>query len=140
MATCRKPNLIRALTFGFVAFLIAMVVVADRGQGSQWWPFVERIPYSDKLGHIALFGTLGFLCNLAFPSRRWGFHPLAITLTTLVLLIVISLEELSQRFIPSRSFDTVDWLADLIGLAIGQLTATALMSRSTSRSSLNLEP
>lgn len=140
MATRRKKNLARALAFGFAAFLIAMVVVADRGQGSQWWPFVERIPYSDKLGHIALFGTLGFLCNLAFPSRRLGFRPLIFTLTTLILFTIISLEELSQAFVPSRTLDLFDWLADLIGLAIGQRTATALMSRTTSRSSLKIEP
>lgn len=122
MASRIKPNTVRALAFGFAALLIAMVVIADREQGSQWWPFVERIPYSDKFGHLALFGTLSFLCNLAFPNPPRGF----ITTTTLVLLVIISLEELSQAFIPGRTLDIFDWLADFTGLAIGQLAAHAL--------------
>lgn len=123
MALHRKLNPIRAAAFGFIAFLIAVVFIANRGEGNQWWPFIERIPYGDKLGHIGLFGTLCFLCNLAFPSRRFGRRPFLITLTTLVLLSIITLEEISQLFSPYRHFDTIDWLADLIGLAAGQTAA-----------------
>jgi hypothetical protein len=118
-----KANLIRLAALGFIAFLIAAVVIANRGEGAQWWSFIHEIPYGDKLGHIGLFGTLSFLCNLAFPSRRFGRQPFLITLTTLVLLTIVSLEELSQAFIPTRSFDVLDWLADLIGIAAGQTAA-----------------
>ncbi len=119
---------IAAFSFGF--FIIAVVIIADLGYDAKWWPFIDRIPYGDKLGHIGLFGTLGFLCNLAFPSRRFGYCPFLVTTTTLVLLALISLEEISQAFIPARSCDLFDWLADLIGLAIGQLAAIILKSRS----------
>ncbi len=70
MAAGRNRYLARAAAFGFIAFLIAAVVIADHGQGAQWWPFINRISFGDKLGHLGLFGTLGFLCNLAFPSQR----------------------------------------------------------------------
>ena len=124
-----KPNLVRASAFGFIAFLIAVVVIANRGEGAQWWPFLDKIPYSDKFGHIGLFGTLGFLCNLAFPNRRITRLGKFITKTTLILLVIISLEELSQAFIPSRTLDLFDWLADLLGLAIGQTAALAILKR-----------
>ena len=120
----------RIAAFSFGLFLIAVVIIADLGYDAKWWPFIDRIPYGDKLGHIGLFGTLGFLCNLAYPSRRFGCRPFLVTTTTLVLLALISLEEISQAFIPARSCDLFDWLADLTGLAIGQLAAIALKSRS----------
>jgi VanZ family protein len=126
----RQAIATRIATLIFGLLIIAVVITADLGYGAKWWPFIDRIPNGDKLGHIGLFGTLGFLCNLAFPSRRFGRHPFLITTTTLVLLALISLEELSQAFIPTRSCDLFDWLADLSGLAIGQLAAIILKSRS----------
>jgi VanZ family protein len=80
-----------------------------------------------------LIGTLGFLCNLAFPDRRPSSLPRFITRTTLVLLAVVSLEEVAQAFIPVRSFDPVDWLADVIGLATGQALALTFLRTSTKK-------
>ncbi|MDE0836321.1 MAG: hypothetical protein OSA84_08225 [Akkermansiaceae bacterium] len=91
MANAGKLNLIRVSALGFVAFLIAAVVVANRGEGAQWWPFLDKIPYGDKFGHIGLFGTLGFLCNLAFQNRRITRLGKFVTKTSLVLLVIISL-------------------------------------------------
>lgn len=123
---------IRLAALAFGLFIIAAVIIANRGEGSQWWSFIHKIPYGDKLGHIGLCGTLSFLCNLAFPSRPFGHRPFLVTRTTLVLLTIISLEELSQLFIPTRSFDLFDWLADLIGLAAGQ-TAALLCNRHSTK-------
>ena len=123
-------SLTRIAAFSFGLFVIAVVISANLGYGESFWPFIYNTRHADKLGHIGLFGTLGFLCNLAFPSRRFGYSPFLVTTTTLVLLALISLEEISQAFIPARSCDLYDWLADLIGLAIGQLAAIALKSRS----------
>lgn len=109
---------------GFVIFFIWIVVIADRGNGTPWWSFIiDRIPCGDKVGHLGLIGMMSFLCNLAFPSRKSGFLPRFITLTTLILLVLLSMEELSQRFIKTRHLDFYDWLADLSGLALGQFIA-----------------
>ncbi len=116
-----------ALAFGF--FIIAAVIIANRGEGGKWWSFIHSIPYGDKIGHIGLFGTLSFLSNLALPNFRIRHLPRFITATTFVLLILISLEEISQAFIPTRSCDLFDWLADLTGLAIGQITAISFARR-----------
>ncbi len=134
-----KKHIIRVAAFGFIAFLIILVSIANSGEESRWWPFLDHVPYGDKLGHFGLFGTLCFLCNLAFPSRKFGRAPFLITLTSLVLLTIITLEELSQLFIPSRHFDTIDLLADYIGLTMGQVLAGILNARSVSRPSLNIE-
>jgi len=113
----------RIAALGFGLFIIAAVIIANRGEGGSWWPFLKYIPFGDKVGHVGLFGTLSFLCNLAFPRFRLRFLPRIVTATTFVLLVLISLEELSQAFIPSRTCDIKDWLADLTGLFSGQLAA-----------------
>jgi len=114
-----------ALAFGFL--IITAVVIANRGEGDSWWSFIHHIPYGDKIGHIGLSATLSFLCNLAFPNFRIRHLPRLLTATTFVLFILISLEEISQAFIPTRSCNFFDWLADLVGLAIGQISAITLL-------------
>jgi polysaccharide biosynthesis protein VpsQ len=111
---------------GFIVFFIWIVGIANSGNGTPWWSFIHRIPFGDKLGHLGLIGTMSFLCNLAFPSRRCGFPLRFITLTTFILLVLLSLEELSQAFIKTRHLDLFDWLADLVGLGIGQFCAMGL--------------
>ncbi len=130
---------IAALSFG--VFIIAAVVIADLGYGESCWPFIHNTRYADKLGHIGLFATLGFLCNLALPNFRIRHLPRCITAITFVLFVLISLEEVSQAFIPSRHCDLFDWIADVVGLAIGQITAGIFASRSKagSRSPLKVE-
>ncbi len=113
-----RPLAILAAT-AFVIFFIWIVVIADRGNATPWWSvIIDRLPYGDKVGHLCLIGTMSFLCNLAFPSRKLASF---ITVTTLSLLIALSLEELSQGWIQGRHLDLFDWLADLVGLALGQL-------------------
>ena len=120
----QKLPLLAALAF--IVFLIGVIVIADRGEGNAWWAFLDRIPYGDKAGHLGLIGTLSLLCNLAFRPQPPGFLPRWITLTTLVLFLVLSLEEVAQAFIPTRTCDFYDWLADLAGLAAGQVLAGQL--------------
>ena len=100
-----------------------MVIIANRGEGDRWWPFIHNIPYGDKLGHVGLMATLSLLCNLAFAKKPLSFLPSRITL---ILFLIVTLEEISQTFIPTRTPDPLDWLADLIGLALGQLSAHLL--------------
>jgi hypothetical protein len=126
-----RKTLFRLAALIFIGFLIAVVVIADRGEGGNWWPFIGQIPLGDKLGHVGLIGTLGFLCNLAFTDRRATSLPRFITRTTWVLLAVVSLEEIAQAFIPTRSFDPIDWLADMIGLAVGQTLALTILKFSS---------
>lgn len=111
---------------GFIIFFIWIVGIANSGNGALWWSFIDRIPFGDKVGHLGLIGTMSFLCNLAFPSRRAGFPVRWVTLTTFILFVLLSLEELSQAFIKTRHLDLFDWVADLAGLAIGQFCAMGL--------------
>lgn len=117
------------LAFSFLVFFIVIVIIADRGDGNRWWGFLVRHRYGDKLGHLILVGTLSFLGNLAFSLRPLPRLPRWITTITLILFLLLTIEELSQAFIPSRTCDVFDWLADLCGLALGQVAALGLRAR-----------
>lgn len=115
----------------YVALFTSIVVIADRGEGSKWWPFIERIPMGDKLGHVGLVGTLSLLCNLALRPRHPAWLPKTVTLVTFTLLVLLTVEEIAQAFIPTRTCDPLDWLADLAGLAAGQWAALIPMRKTS---------
>ncbi|MGL4398846.1 MAG: VanZ family protein [Luteolibacter sp.] len=107
---------------GFIGFFIWIIVIADKGEGVRWWSFIDSIPGGDKAGHFALVGILSFLCNLAFT--RWTVRRVwSVTPVTWGLFVLIALEEFSQGFIPHRHLEFLDLLADLAGLAAGQMLA-----------------
>lgn len=107
----------------FAAFFIIIIIIANRGEGSNWWPFIEQVPMGDKLGHLGLVGSLSLLFNVAFRLRQPVWLPRRITPVSFALAVLLTAEELSQAFIPSRTCDPWDWLADLAGLACGQWLA-----------------
>lgn len=107
----------------FAVFFITIIVIANRGDGGNWWPFIGCIPIGDKVGHVGLVGTLSLLFNFAFRLRQPAWFPRALTPVSLALLLVLTSEEISQAFVPSRTCDPFDWLADLLGLACGQWLA-----------------
>lgn len=131
--TARRNPFVRwlpiAAALGFIGFFITIIVIANRGEGKLWWGFIDSLPYGDKIGHVCLVGTLSFLCNLAISKRSGRRIVGLITPVTLVILILLSAEEISQAFIPSRTCDLFDWLSDLAGLAIGQWVALKLKPR-----------
>ncbi|MBN9691625.1 MAG: VanZ family protein [Verrucomicrobia bacterium] len=114
--------LLPTLTLGFIVVFLGIILIANRGEGDRWWAFLKSIPAGDKLGHVGLVGLLSLLTNLTFP----GTHPRLprwLTRTTFILLVLLTLEELAQAFLPHRTCDFGDWVADLIGLGLGQTLA-----------------
>ena len=122
-----KRRIPAVLAVLFALFIVTITHVADSGAGDRWWGFVNDVPYGDKAGHLVLMGTLSFLCNLAFPPRRSDGYRRFVTTTTLVLLVLITGEEIAQAFKPRRTCDFVDWLADLAGLGLGQTAAMRIV-------------
>ncbi|OYV06562.1 MAG: trypsin [Verrucomicrobiales bacterium VVV1] len=124
-----KLILFRCLALSFFAIFVLIVLVANRGEGNRWWGFLVRHEYGDKIGHLGLVGTLCFLGNLALTLRHIPRLPRFITTVTFILLSLLTIEELSQAFIPTRTCDLFDWLADLCGLALGQTAALFVRAR-----------
>ena len=115
------PRLLLRITFVlFTTAFLSIIVIADRGRADLFWHVVGRVPCGDKLGHLGLVGTLSFLLNLLLEGRRAPGRWSAMMLGSLLLLVFMTLEEASQAFIPHRSFDLLDGLANIIGVFCGE--------------------
>ena len=111
-----KVRWAKILLTGYVLFLLLLVGTADAGMGGRFWSFVRVIPLGDKVGHFALFGALSFLVNWILFARTWRIGPVSILKGSAVLFAIVFVEEFSQLFLTTRTFDWLDLLADAIGI------------------------
>ena len=81
----------------------------------------------DKLGHFALYAVLGLLMLRAAATARPAPRIVLSVLT--VASLFGAADEWHQRFIPGRSQDAADWLADTLGAGSGVLAVVAFRSR-----------
>lgn len=121
--------LLRIIFVLFSTAFLSIIAIADQGRADLFWGIVGRIPCGDKLGHLGLVGTLSFLLNLLLAGRPapGRFGPMM--LGSLLLLAFMTLEEASQAFIPHRSFDLLDGLANVIGVFCGEGLVRMLPAR-----------
>ncbi len=114
---------VRWLAYGpavlWAAFLL-YIGQLEFGPGSSGW-----VP-PDKLVHGVLYWILGGL--LAAGRRRAGARP-GPGLLLLAGALVGLVDEWSQQFVPTRSSDPLDWIADLAGVLTGFLLVAALGRR-----------
>ncbi len=104
------------LVLGFFVFILWMIYLANTGGSSVFFDLIRVLPYGDKLGHFCLFGILTFLINLASHCKSFPIGRFRINYGTAAVTIFVLTEEISQRFIPSRTFDLMDLTADALGI------------------------
>ena len=106
----------KLLTILFAAFILLIILLADTGNLG-FLAIVYRIPYADKLGHFLLYGILTLLINLtlfrSLPDRK---RIRSAMLSGLILILLIGLEEFSQRSFSSRTFGLDDLSASYLGV------------------------
>ncbi len=108
-----------ASTLLFLLFIIAIVIFANAGQFPESLKSLYNFPGGDKVGHFFLFGILSFLLNRSaltlFPNR----NPTRLVLTvSLLLSILIGLEEWSQSLFPSRTMSITDLISSYLGVVL----------------------
>ncbi len=116
----REPLTSRVL---LAAYWIALAISTHYPRVS-----IPKAPQSDKLIHAAAFGGLAFLWWRALRIRDARSAPLA----AIVLCSYAAIDEYAQRFV-GRDSDMVDWLADMLGIAV-VLTIAEVCRRCRSRS------
>jgi VanZ family protein len=79
---------------------------------------------SDKIGHFVLYGGLGFFAVLGW---RWAGRRPARWIPMILAMAVGAIDELHQRVVPTRSADWLDWLVDVVAIAV----AFAVFSRTS---------
>lgn len=77
------------------------------------------IHFTDKIAHFIVFGILGLLITRGMRHVRKRIihnHP---ALTAVILGCIFALtDEIHQAFVPARSAEVLDWVADFVGILI----------------------
>jgi VanZ family protein len=74
-----------------------------------------QFPLKDKVGHWMLYCVFGWLISRALR----GLYKLSLPKTFVLAILIGSAygvtDEFHQRFVPNRTCDVMDWLADTLG-------------------------
>ncbi len=120
----RKTTLLAWLpTLVWIGVIIGVTLTPQGG------PDIPGIPHVDKLFHAGAFfllGALGFLSLRRTCSWNTG-RVVAVTLLWTVAFGI--LDEWLQQFVPGRSQDALDALADAVGAASGTALAAWRLHR-----------
>jgi VanZ family protein len=109
-------RVIRWIPFlAMLAVVVATIVAADFGALGFAYAWMSRHPGSDKAGHFLLLGALAFTLNLALGCRRLRQFP-RLQIGGLLVALAITVEEISQVWIPTRTFDLLDLAANYAGI------------------------
>ena len=114
---------ITTLSIGFLLFIIWIIYLANTGSNSVFFDFVKTLPLGDKIGHFILFGFLTFICIIASKYRSFQFVGIQIYYPAIFIFVFVVLEEISQIYISSRTFDLTDLASDVIGIVIASIIA-----------------
>lgn len=112
------------MPLGLFLSICYIIFLADTADHNFAFRLVGHVPYGDKVAHAVLYGVMALLLNYALGFRRVGIpahlgglkNPPYIGST--FVLTFAALEELSQYYIPSRTFDVWDLGADFIGVVL----------------------
>lgn len=112
------------VTLLFALFIVAIVIAANADIFPEPLKYLYDFPGGDKAGHFILFGILGFLLNrsalVLYPKR----NPVLLIMTvSLLLSILVGLEEWSQSLFPARTMSFTDLIASYVGVAIFAVVA-----------------
>ena len=124
-----QVNRIRLVGLLFVLILGSVVYAADTGMCKRYFDFIRAFPLGDKVCHFTLMGIFSALGNLAVRCRTLGNGPLAPGVGTVVVTVFVVAEEISQIWIPLRTFELFDLTADFLGIACGAAIARTFSQR-----------
>lgn len=108
--------MIRLLTVLLIALIGAVLFVANAGLGGTYFSFIYDLPLGDKIGHFVLMGTLSFMVNMALRARRIRIGRKQVLLGSLLVFVLVTLEEFSQIWLSTRTFSLMDLVFDYAGI------------------------
>ena len=96
--------------------LTVIFIVARDSKATWFFATVGKIPYFDKVGHFFIMGLIS-LCAVAGLARRLPFSPWRASFIVMGCVFLLStIDEISQAFIPSRTFSLADLFASILGI------------------------
>lgn len=125
----KSLNKKRFLLYAVGWFVICTVLLTLPGSAFPEENWLNKI-WFDKWVHIGLFSVLVFLWCLAISAEKKIFksvQQLFVWVTLGGCVYGIVMEYVQKYFIPNRSFDIGDIIADTIGSIVGLVVATKLL-------------
>lgn len=112
----------------FFSFILWIIYLANTGNQNLLFEMVGNIPFGDKLGHLMLFGALTLLVVVASQYRCISIGRINCYYGALAVTLFVIIEEFSQAFIPTRTFDIGNLFADAVGIVLA-IKAAQLLNR-----------
>jgi len=102
-----------------IVYAALIFVVSAQPHPERLFPsFLEQL--GDKFLHVVEYGVLAVLCYRAFRHAWYGRGaPTALVLAIVVATVYGISDEVHQAFVPSRTTDPWDVIADLAGACLG---------------------
>jgi VanZ family protein len=117
------------VTYIFIVLLILIVIAANMGLGPLFFSFVYLLPGGDKAGHFILMGLLSFLINSVMRASRVQVFSFDLLKGSLIVMAIVTIEELSQIFLKYRGFSLFDLFFDYTGIIIFGRFAAFILDR-----------
>jgi polysaccharide biosynthesis protein VpsQ len=120
---------IKILTVIFALAFVLIIIFADWGKMPKFLASLYAFPNGDKVGHFLLVGLLAFLVNLSFSCRIVRFGSRNILVGSLVVAVVMTLEEISQGFFANRTASWLDLIASYGGILFFSWLAVSMFRK-----------
>ena len=105
----------RLLTLLTLGVIIGATLLANAGLAEGAFRLVRAVPGGDLIGHFGLYGSLSYglggWMRRSQPKRWVGILA--------GVAVLVSVEEIAQMAIPTRTFSLADLAASLSGLLLG---------------------
>ncbi len=114
------------VTILYSLLILIILLLANFGLLAPITSTLHFIPYSDKIVHFLLIGTLALVVNYAMQCAVWHFGQVPIFKGSVIIAVLVTLEEFSQYFQPNRTFDLADLAANYAGIIVFSLLSWAV--------------
>jgi len=122
----------KLITIFYVCFILFVIALANQGELGILAVIVYEVPYTDKLGHFILMGLLAFFLNLSLKCSTISILNSTFLKGSIIIFILVTLEEVSQLLVETRTFDLMDLVADYLGIFVFGRLALYFNTRFTS--------
>jgi VanZ family protein len=112
-----KENRIKVLVIPLIVYWI-LLFIGTTLPSAKYADFFE---ISDKIKHFSAYSILAILLglNLYFQEKWKSLSLFHLNYTFIICGIYGILDELHQLFVPNRSAEVLDWVADILGTILG---------------------
>jgi polysaccharide biosynthesis protein VpsQ len=97
---------------------------------------IKQFPYYDTVLHFLLLGLAAFFGHLALNKRKIQVLNIALPLAPILVLLLCIVDEIIQKFVPYRSADIVDLIADFCGIVVFTWLAEKINLRKSPKNQL----